>query len=63
MSTLQKQKAALEEKENQLTSEKEKIQGAVTKAQEELQNVKKSRQKVEQGLTELQAMETEENQG
>ena len=61
--TLEKQKAALEERESKLKKEKERLEVAIDKESKELQQIQQAHQQVDKVLGDMESLETEENQG
>ncbi|XP_069701680.1 coiled-coil domain-containing protein 93 isoform X2 [Periplaneta americana] len=60
---LEKQKAALEERELKLQKEKERLEAAIQQESAQLHQVRAAHNQVDQVLKELEALETDENQG
>ncbi|CAG2060530.1 unnamed protein product [Timema podura] len=63
LATLQRQKVALEEKEEKLLREKEHLETSVQQEAQRWNTIKIAREKVEAELADLEKLETEENQG
>ncbi|KAJ9598441.1 hypothetical protein L9F63_010885, partial [Diploptera punctata] len=61
--TLEKQKAALEERESKLQKEKERLELSIEKETKELQQIQEGHQHVDKVLGDMETLETEENQG
>ena len=62
MMTLEKQRAALEERESKLVKQKEHLEATLEKESKELQQIQQAHQEVDKALADLESLETEENQ-
>ncbi|PSN52794.1 Coiled-coil domain-containing protein 93 [Blattella germanica] len=61
--TLEKQKAALEERESKLMKEKERLEIGIKEQSAQLQQTQRAHEEIDKVLKEMEALETEENQG